>query len=110
GRCGDVLDYTAPLMFKHFERRYTYFLPVTPAVEECLLVPFYVEGKAVGTIWAISHDERRKFDAEDLRQLISLGSFASSAYQVGAFLDALEQQDEALRQSCEELEERVVER
>ena len=52
GPCGDVLDRNIPLMFRHFERRYTYFLPVTPPVEECLLVPFYVEGKAVGTIWA----------------------------------------------------------
>ena len=67
GPCGDVLDYNAPLMFRHFELRYTYFLPVTPAVEECLLVPFYVNGKAVGTIWAIAHDDRRKFDAEDMR-------------------------------------------
>lgn len=70
GPCGDVLDYDAPLMFQHFELRYTYFLPVTPPVEECLLVPFYVEGKAVGTIWAIAHDDQRKFDAEDMRQLI----------------------------------------
>ena len=57
GPCGDVLDRNSPLLFKHVERRYAYFLPVTPPVEECLLVPFYVEGKAVGTIWAISHDE-----------------------------------------------------
>lgn len=89
GPCGDVLDRNAPLLFRHFERRYTYFLPVTPPAEECLLVPFYVEGKAVGTIWAITHDDRRKFDAEDMRQLVSLGRFASSAYQAMASLDAL---------------------
>src|SRR5580704_12884519 len=82
GPCGDVLDRNMPLMFRHFERRYEYFLPVTPPVEECLLVPFYVHGKAVGTIWAIAHDQRRKFDAEDKRILESLGTFASSAYQI----------------------------
>ena len=92
GPCGDVLDRNAPLMFRHFERRYTYFLPVTPPVEECLLVPFFVEGKAVGTIWAITHDERRKFDAEDMRQLVSLGTFASSAYQAVAAANQLRQQ------------------
>jgi len=81
GPCGDVLDRNIPLMFRHFELRYNYFLPVTPPIEECLLVPFYVQGKAVGTVWAITHNERRKFDAEDMRQLISLGRFASSAYQ-----------------------------
>jgi PAS domain S-box-containing protein len=110
GPCGDVLDCNAPMLFTHWERRYPYLLAAMPLAQEGLLVPFYVEGKAVGTIWAIAHDDRRKFDAEDMRQLVSLGSFASSAYQVVAFLDALEQRDEALRQSCEELEDRVVER
>jgi PAS domain S-box-containing protein len=109
GPCGDVLDRNAALLFRHFERRYTYFLPVTPPVEECLLVPFYVEGKAVGTIWAITHDERRKFDAEDLRQLESLGRFASAAYQATEFLDALEQRGEALGQSHTELARRMAE-
>jgi PAS domain S-box-containing protein len=90
GPCGDVLDRNIPLLFRHFERRYTYFQPVTPPVEECLLVPFYVEGKAVGTIWAIAHDARRKFDAEDERLMSSLGKFASSAYQILASLDGLE--------------------
>jgi len=89
GPCGDVLDRNIPLLFRHFERRYPYFQPVTPPVEECLLVPFYVEGKAVGTIWAIAHDERRKFDAEDERLLSSLGTFASSAYQIHTSLEAL---------------------
>ncbi len=98
GPCGDVLDRNVPLLFRHFERRYGYLLPVTPPAEECLLVPFYVEGKAVGTIWAITHDDRRKFDMEDLRQLVSLGTFASSAYQVTESLVALGQQGETLRQ------------
>jgi two-component system, cell cycle sensor histidine kinase and response regulator CckA len=109
GPCGDVLDRNAALLFRHFERRYTYFLPVTPPVEECLLVPFYVEGKAVGTIWAIAHDDRRKFDAEDLRQLESLGRFASAAYQAVEVLDASEQQGKALGQSHTELAQRIAE-
>ena len=44
-------------------------------------MPFFIEGKAVGTIWAIAHDASRKFDTEDLRQLENLGRFASAAYQ-----------------------------
>ena len=96
GPCGDVLDRNIPLLFKHFELRYTYFQPVTPSTVECLLVPFYVQGKAVGTIWAIAHDDRRKFDAEDLRQLVSLGRFASSAYQTVASMDALARRGDAL--------------
>jgi hypothetical protein len=89
GPCGDVLQEDRALLFKHFERRYTYFMPVTPLSNECLLVPFYVHGKAVGTIWAITHDppndvnsQGRQFDREDLRLLESLGKFASKAYEV----------------------------
>jgi PAS domain S-box-containing protein len=81
GPCGDVLDHNRTLLFRHFERRYPYLLPVIPAAEECLLVPFYVSGEAVGTIWAIMHTDRRTFDAEDDRIMGSLGKFASSAYQ-----------------------------
>jgi PAS domain S-box-containing protein len=101
GPCGDVLDRDIPLMFRHFERRYDYLQPVTPSTEECLLVPFYVAGKAVGTIWAIAHDQRRKFDAEDRRLLVSLGRFASSAYQVVESSNLLEKQVAALRESEE---------
>jgi PAS domain S-box-containing protein len=81
GPCGDVLDQNRTLLFRHFERRYPYLLPVIPVAEECLLVPFHVAGVAVGTIWAIMHSDRRKFDGEDDRVMASLGKFASSAYQ-----------------------------
>lgn len=88
GPCGDVLDRNATLLFQHLERRYTYFQPVTPLVEEALLVPFYVAGEAMGTIWAVAHDPGRTFDAEDQRQLESMGRFASAAYQAVAAVDA----------------------
>jgi PAS domain S-box-containing protein len=89
GPCGDVLDQNRTLLFRHFERRYPYLMPVIPAAEECLLVPFYVAGEAVGTIWAILHSDRRKFDAEDDRVMASLGKFASSAYQALAHIEDL---------------------
>ena len=89
GPCGDVLDRNVPLLFTHWERRYPYLCPATPLAEEGLLVPFYVHGKAVGTIWAIAHTARRTFDAEDLRLLESLGRFASAAYQALASIDDL---------------------
>ena len=96
GPCGDVMDCNAALLFKQIERRYPYFRAVTPPVEEALLVPFHVDGKAVGTIWAIAHDGLRKFDAEDLRLLTSLGGFASAAYQ-SRLMGELEQRSVALR-------------
>src|SRR5215469_14276567 len=93
GPCGDVLDQNRTLLFQHFERRYPYLLPVIPAAEECLLVPFYVAGKAVGTIWAIMHSDRRRFDAEDNRVMASLGEFASSAYQALVHIEDLKFQE-----------------
>jgi len=92
GPCGDVLDRNCTLLFKHFERRYPYLRPVMPPAAECLLVPFYVGGKAVGTIWAIMHSDRRKFDAEDERLMGTLGQFASLAYQTVASIEDLKLQ------------------
>jgi PAS domain S-box-containing protein len=91
GPCGDVLDCNKPLLFKHIERRYTYFDPIKPAVEEALLVPFYVAGTAVGTVWAVTHDYHRQFDAEDKRQLETLARFASAAYQSATSRDVSRQ-------------------
>lgn len=89
GPCGDVLDRCTPMLFTHWERRYPYLGTAVPLAEEGLLVPFYVNGKAVGTIWAIAHNERRKFDPEDLRLLESMGRFASAAYQTVESIDNL---------------------
>jgi len=43
-------------------------------------VPFRVEGKDVGAIWALRHDARQ-FDAEDLRELQDFAHLASAAYR-----------------------------
>ncbi len=80
--CGDVLHRNATLLFNHPERRYSYLKVANPPIEEALLVPFHVQGKAVGTLWAISHDPAFKFDGEDERLLNSLAKFASSGFQL----------------------------
>ena len=114
GPCGDVLDQNRTLLFRHFERRYPYLIPVIPAAEECLLVPFYVAGEAVGTIWAIMHSDRRRFDAEDDRVMASLGKFASSAYQARMHIEDLkiqvaerEKTEAAVRELANGLETQV---
>jgi PAS domain S-box-containing protein len=99
GPCGDVLDRNMPLLMEHWERRYTYFSLMSPPANEGLLVPFYVEGKAVGCIWAVMHDDRHKFDAEDERLLTSLGKFASMAYQALGSIDELRFQIEERRKA-----------
>ncbi len=114
GPCGDVLDHDRPMLFTHWERRYPYLASALPFADEGLLVPFYVKGKAVGTIWAIAHDGRRRFDAEDLRLLQSMGRFASAAYQavesienLTAEIAAREQAESALRELAQRLEMQV---
>jgi PAS domain S-box-containing protein len=100
GPCGDVLDRNNPMLFTHWERRYPYLNEAMPLAEEGLLVPFYVSGRAVGTIWVIAHSTRRKFDAEDLRLLQSMGRFASAAYQAVEAIDELKLEISA-RESAE---------
>jgi len=101
GPCGDVLDRNAPLLFTHWELRYPYLSEATPLAEEGLLVPFYVRGKAVGTVWAIAHDKRRQFDSEDLRQLERFARFTSAAYQA-LQLHRLERSHRATKKLMEE--------
>jgi signal transduction histidine kinase/CheY-like chemotaxis protein len=81
GPCGAALDRNAAQLMSHPERHFTPFASVTPLIEEALLVPFHVEGKAVGTIWVVAHDQSRRFDAEDLRVMTDLCQFAAAAYQ-----------------------------
>jgi PAS domain S-box-containing protein len=87
GPSGDALHRNCTLLFQRFERRYSHLLPITPLAEECLLVPFYVGDRAVGTIWAIMHTDRRKFEGEDERLMMALGQLASVAYQTQASMD-----------------------
>jgi PAS domain S-box-containing protein len=108
GPCGDVLDCNTPLLFTHWERRYPYLLTAIPLAEEGLLVPFYVRGKPIGTIWVIAHDDRRKFDSEDLRLLESLGRFASAAYQ-GMELQRAEEAHRANKMLMDEQARRLEE-
>lgn len=82
GPCGTVLDRDTTLLFSLAHRHFTQFAGVRPLLVEALLVPFHVDGHAVGTVWVVAHDESRKFDGEDRRLLESLAAFATIAYEV----------------------------
>ncbi|MEZ0295339.1 MAG: GAF domain-containing protein [Candidatus Methylacidiphilales bacterium] len=82
GPCGTVLDRNAAVLFQHPERHFLYLTPITPSLEEVLLIPFHMEEKPVGTIWAVIHEVDKKFDAEDQRLLESMSAFAASAYRL----------------------------
>jgi PAS domain S-box-containing protein len=79
--CGTVLDRNAAMLCSHPERDFPSLGEVSPLLDEGLSIPLYVDGEAVGTIWVISHDESRRFDAEDLRVMTNLGNFAGTAYK-----------------------------
>lgn len=96
GPCGDVVDRNCPFLFRDIERRYGYFKAAKPRVEEGLLAPFYLEGVPVGTLWIVAHDKARQFDAEDLRELESVGRFAAAAYRTVKALHDLQQKSQRL--------------
>ena len=79
--CGAVLDRREALLMIDPERHYTYFAQVRPYVVEVMLVPFAVRGETVGTLWIVSHDPARRFDAEDRRIVKALTEFAAAAYE-----------------------------
>jgi len=115
--CGTVLDRDAVQLMTYPERYFSPLAQVPPRVVEALLIPFYVAGKAVGTIWVVSQDEGRRFEAEDLRVMTTLGDFAAAAYQVLSSLDAHKSGHAALAKAHaellstnERLEEQIAER
>jgi PAS domain S-box-containing protein len=81
-----VLDNNISFLCSHPEVDFDYYSPVIPVVEDCLLVPFYVDNKAVGTLWIVMHDRSRLLDKEDLRVMAHIGAFAAFAYQTLASL------------------------
>jgi PAS domain S-box-containing protein len=91
GPCGTVLDHDVAMICSHPELDFPYWAPIKPVLEEGLLIPFYIKGEAVGTIWVIAHDTSRRFDAEDLRVMTNLGTFAAAAYQMWLSLNATQQ-------------------
>lgn len=114
GPCGTVLDRNAPQLMSHPQRHFTYLAAVEPSIEEALLIPFHIEGKAVGTIWVITHDTTCRFEAEDLRVMTNLGTFAAAAYQMLARAAQTKSTESALQRSLgtnrsllNDIEERV---
>jgi PAS domain S-box-containing protein len=91
GPCGTVLDQNAPLICTRPEQDFPYWSEVKPVLEEGLLIPFYITGEAIGTIWVIAHDRSRQFDREDLRIMTNLGAFTGAAYQTWLSVSAAQQ-------------------
>jgi RNA polymerase sigma factor (sigma-70 family) len=81
--CGQCLKAARPMLYSYPARFFTYFQDVETAIVEGLVIRMYLDAQPIGTIWVISHDERR-FDAEDVRIMTSLGNFVSAALRLSA--------------------------
>lgn len=78
--CGVVVDRNQTMLMRYGERCFAAMGGFEPPMIENLLVPWTAEGRAVGTVWVISHRLDREFDAEDARVLRNLADFAAAAY------------------------------
>jgi signal transduction histidine kinase len=87
--CGVVLDRNATQLFRVPERRFRYFAEVKPQIVEGLLVPFNVDGKPIGTVWVVTHDDTHHFDREDVRLVEALSRVASASWRAHAEMETL---------------------
>jgi PAS domain-containing protein len=70
---------------------------------EALLVPFHHEGRPIGTVWVVSHQHDKHFDAEDLRVLRGLTRFAAAAAQAGTLAGELRRDNAAKQQALDSI-------
>ncbi|BCL36350.1 ATP-binding protein [Nostoc sp. MS1] len=77
--CGICLDRQAPILYSYPERYFTYLQTAKLSIVEGLVIPLMNGDQPLGTIWIVSHDPARQFDAEDLRIMTSLADFTSAA-------------------------------
>ncbi len=87
--CQAALDLDEAVLMHDPARLYTYVGELHPPVSEVLLVPLHLDGAPVGTLWLVSHDQTRLFDAEDLRLAQSLSSFAAIAVSAAGLVGRL---------------------
>jgi|GEM_PF-1376040 PAS domain S-box-containing protein len=98
--CGVCLDRRSPQLFYRPERFFSYFEGFEPSIVEILVVPISSGRNFLGTLWAATHDESRKFDPEDLRLMSHLAEFGGAALQ-------LLQSIQSVSQAKRELEGRI---
>jgi two-component sensor histidine kinase len=108
--CGVCLDRAGPMLLLHPDRRFPFLAEAQPLIVEALLVPLPAEHGPAGTLWITSHDEERKFDAEDMRIMSDLGGIAATGHQMSKALLMLETERMALRQTEAELEGHIKEK
>ncbi len=77
--CGDVLRKNALTLMREPVRHYRYAAALPVAMHELLLAPFRLGGRPVGTVWVVSTDPEKRFDAEDGATLVELADFVNDS-------------------------------
>jgi signal transduction histidine kinase len=90
--CGSVVAKNQAIVMREPVKVFPYIESLHAPVREVLLLPFHREGRPVGTVWVVNHDDRT-FDAEDLRIVGVLTSFAGAAMQSVAHANHLQELD-----------------
>jgi signal transduction histidine kinase/ActR/RegA family two-component response regulator len=88
--CGVVLDRNATQLMSDPVKAWPYIADLPNRIYELLLVPFYRDDCAVGTVWAVTHRDNKHFDSEDARLVGSISNFAAAAVEALASLEALD--------------------
>lgn len=109
--CGICLDHQAPQLYSYPERYFTYLRQAKPTIVEGLVIPLMNATQALGTIWIVSHDEARQFDAEDVRIMTSLADFTAAVLESIHLRQTAEvalQREQATRQALDESAQRAI--
>ena len=85
--CGAVLARNDAILMHEPVKAFPYMEELHLEAREVLLVPFFLAGVAVGTVWVVHHDHQQ-FDREDLRVLRVVTNFASAAMQATGLIGA----------------------
>jgi two-component sensor histidine kinase len=86
--CGVVIEHDRSLIFHDVEIQFPAAAAASPRIGEILLAPFRVNGRPIGTVWAIVHSNAKRFDREDRRALESLAHFAAAAFKMTEAVEA----------------------
>ncbi|CAH0306776.1 GAF domain-containing protein [Roseomonas sp. CECT 9278] len=83
--CGLCIAAGKAILVERPARVFTYLHDAAPAIVEGLIVPLYDgRGVALGTLWVVSHDEHRRFDARTARQMGDLAALLALAIRLRA--------------------------
>jgi signal transduction histidine kinase/CheY-like chemotaxis protein len=90
--CGLCLDRDEAILVSRPGRLFEYFNEASASIIEGLVLPLRdAEGRPVGTIWIVAHDEERQFDATDVAILEQIASFFALATRMASDVaDAVE--------------------